>query len=187
VQPRLLHDYTSWSALLNTRLAKRPTDHDLLLQSAYEAEDESDFPRARKALQQIIDSGKATSIDYNNLAWLGLFDAHVDAASIEAGQQANSLTKNSSFNVIHTLACLYAAQGKTTEARQLLLDGMVAANLAEPNSAAWLGFGSIYEQFGADDAAIAAYRKVTKPDSNPIDPTDTWVLAQVRLKSLHAN
>jgi len=182
----LLRDFASWSTLLSNRLAKRPTDHDLLLQSAYEAEDESDFARARKALQQIIDSGKATSMDYNNLAWLGLFDAHVDAASIEAAQQANSLTKNASFSEIHTLACLYAAQGKTTEARQLLLAGMAAANLAEPNSAVWLGFGYIYEQFGADDAAIAAYRKVTKPESTPIDPTDPWVLAQAHLKSLRA-
>ena len=184
---RLLGAFTSWSALLNTRLAKRPTDRDLLLQSAHEAEDESDFPRARKVLQQIVDSGKATSTDYNILAWLGLFDAHVDAASIDAGQQANSLTKSSSFNIIHTLACLYAAQGKTTEARQLLLDGMAAANLAEPNSAVWLGFGYIYEQFGADGSAIAAYRKVTKPESTPIDPTDPWVLAQAHLKSLHAD
>jgi len=64
---------------------------------------------------------------------------------------------------------------------------MAAANLAEPNSAVWFGFGSIYEQYGADDAAIAAYRKVTKPESTPIDPTDPWVLAQVRLKFLHAN
>jgi Tfp pilus assembly protein PilF len=111
----------------------------------------------------------------------------VDAASIDAGQQANSLTKSSSFNIIHTLACLYAAQGKTTEARQLLLDGMAAANLAEPNSAVWLGFGYIYEQFGADGSAIAAYRKVTKPESTPIDPTDPWVLAQAHLKSLHAD
>ena len=67
------------------------------------------------------------------------------------------------------------------------LDGMAAANLAEPNSAVWLGFGYIYEQFGADDAAIAAYRKVTKPESTPIDPTDPWVLAQAHLKSLHTN
>jgi tetratricopeptide (TPR) repeat protein len=182
----LLHDLAAWSNLLNPRLAKRPTDHGLLFQSAYEAEAESDFPRARKVLQQIVDSGKATSVDYNNLAWLGLFEDHVDAASINAGQQATSLNKNS-FDDMHTLACLYAAQGKTSEARQLLLDGMAAANLAEPNSAVWFGFGSIYEQFGANDAAIAAYRKVTRPETTIVDPVDTWVLAQARLKSLQAN
>ncbi|MDP9052203.1 MAG: hypothetical protein M3O31_16010 [Acidobacteriota bacterium] len=64
---------------------------------------------------------------------------------------------------------------------------MVAANLAEPSSAVWLGFGSIYEQFGAEDAAITAYRKVTKPEATTVDPTDPWVLAQTRLKVLHAS
>ena len=106
--------------------------------------------------------------------------------SIDAGQQATSLNKNS-FNEMHTLACLYAAQGKTSEARQLLLDSMAAANLAEPNSEVWFGFGLIYQQFGADDAAIAAYRKVNKPETAVIYPLDTWVLSQERLKSLHAN
>jgi hypothetical protein len=51
----------------------------------------------------------------------------------------------------------------------------------------WLGFGYIYEQFGADDAAIDAYRRVIQPKSRPIAPTDSWMLAQARLKSLHAN
>jgi hypothetical protein len=49
----------------------------------------------------------------------------------------------------------------------------------------WFGFGSIYEQYGVNDAAINAYRKVEKPDG-PIGATDTWVLAQIRLKALGA-
>jgi tetratricopeptide (TPR) repeat protein len=134
-----------------------------------------------------MDAGKATGTDYNSFAWLSLFDDHVDAKAIEAAQQANSLTKNTSFAELHTLACLYAAQGKTTEARQLLLTGMAASNQAEPNSATWFGFASIYEQFGANDAAIAAYRKVEKPETNPISPIDTYSLAQTRLKLLHPN
>ena len=77
-----------------------------------------------------------------------------------------------------------AAQGKTTEAWQLLLDATSAGNQAEPNSSVW--FGRIYEQFGENDAAIAAYRKVTPPDGL-INPIDTYNLAQTRLKSLRAN
>jgi tetratricopeptide (TPR) repeat protein len=181
-----LKNFTAWSAMLNARLTKRPSDHDLLIQSALEAESESDFDRARKALHLVLDSGKVTSNDYNNFAWLALFDNHLDAEAIQAGQQANLLSKNSSFADLHTLACLYAAQEKTTEARQLLLDAMSAGNQTEPNSAVWFGFGSIYEQLGEDDAAIAAYRKVTPPDW-PISPIDTYNLAQGHLKNLHAN
>jgi hypothetical protein len=89
-------------------------------------------------------------------AWLALFDNHIDDDSIKAGQQANLLSKNPSFGDLHMLACLYAAQGKTTEARQLLLDAMTAGNQAEPNPAVWFGISSIYEQLGLDEAAIAA-------------------------------
>jgi tetratricopeptide (TPR) repeat protein len=181
-----LKDFHSWSALIETRLAKRPSDRELLGQAAFEADSQDDFAGARKALRLVLDSGKAISSDYNNYAWLALFDNHLDSDSIQAGQQANVLSKNASFADLHTLACLYAAQGKTTEARQLLLEAMSAANQAEPDSAVWFGFGSIYEQLGENDAAIAAYRKVTPPVA-PINPVDTYNLAQTHLKTLHAN
>jgi hypothetical protein len=60
---------------------------------------------------------------------------------------------------------------------------MFAANLTEPNSSLWFGFGSIFEQFGEDDAAIAAYHRVTLPDG-ALNPVDTYNLAQARLKKL---
>jgi hypothetical protein len=56
-----------------------------------------------------------------------LFETSVDADAIQAAQQANSLSNNSRFADLHTLACLYAAQGKTTEAKQVLLQAMDAA------------------------------------------------------------
>jgi hypothetical protein len=117
-----------------------------------------------------------------SFAWLALFDKD----SIQAGQQANLVSKNSSFADLHTLAWLYAAQGKTTEARQFLLDAMAAGNQADPNSAVWFGFGSIYEQLGLNDAAIAAYHMVDVPDG-PVSPINTYNLAQAHLKNFHAN
>ena len=62
---------------------------------------------------------------------------------------------------------------------------MTLANLSEPNSEVWYGFGSIYEQYGVDDAAIEAFRKVEKPEGR-IYPASTYVLAQARLKALGA-
>src|SRR5260370_584592 len=177
---------TPWAALLNARLAKHPAELDLLNQSAFEAESRADFAGARKTLRLVLDSGKATSNDYNGFAWLALFDNHLDSESIQAGQQANLLSKNSSFADLHTLACLYAAQGKTTEARQLLLYSMAAGNQAEPNSAVWFVFGSIYEQLGENDATISAYRRVTAPDGT-VNPIDTYNLAQASLRRLHSS
>ena len=63
---------------------------------------------------------------------------------------------------------------------------MTAANLSEPNSEAWYGFGSIYEKYGVNDAAIEAFRKVEKPEGRT-GPTSTYVLAQSRLKALGAS
>jgi hypothetical protein len=96
----------------------------------------------------------------------------VDDQALAAAQQANLLSKNNNYAYLHTLACLDAARGETAEARQLLLEAMSSSNLEEPNS--------VY------DAAAAAYKRVERPDGL-IDPTDTFVFAQSRLKALHAN
>ena len=60
------------------------------------------------------------------------------------------------------------------------------AQLAEPIPEMRYAFGAIYEQFGATKAAIAAYEKVEKP-TGPINPVDTWILAQQHLKALEAD
>ena len=86
---------------------------------------------------------------------------------------------------MHTLACIYAAQGRTAEARDLLLKAMTVASLSEPDSSVWYVLGSIYDQYGVTDAAIEAYRKVEKPEVR-IGPTSTGLLAQARLKALGA-
>jgi hypothetical protein len=75
--------------------------------------------------------------------------------------------------------------GRTAEARQLLLQAMSVAGLEEPDSSIWYGFGRIYEQYGLNDAAIGAYRRVEMPAGN-LDPADTFVLAQSRLAALRA-
>jgi tetratricopeptide (TPR) repeat protein len=141
---------------------------------------------ARATRQKLFDNGKATSNDYNGFAWTALFDNKIDADVIKAAQQSNMLSHNASFGDMHTLACLYAGQGRTAEARDLLLKVMTVASLSEPNSEVWYALGSIYEQYGVTDAAIEAYHKVEKPEGR-IYPTSTWLLAQARLKALGAS
>jgi tetratricopeptide (TPR) repeat protein len=182
----LLKDWKSMNQLLDEHIAKHPDDEVLLRQKAYAAEEQGDFAAVRATEQLVIDKGKATANNYNNYAWTALFDGKVDADVVKNAQQAAMLTNNSSFAELHTLACIYAVQGKTSEARELLLKAMSAEELSQPNSAIWYAFGSIYEQYGINDAAIDAYRKVEKPEG-PIDPTDTYVLAQTRLKALGAS
>jgi tetratricopeptide (TPR) repeat protein len=179
---RLTKNWAAWNARLDAHLAKHPTDRILLLEKSEAEQAQGDFAAARKTLKQVLSGGEANAEDYNNYAWNALFEHNVDEDAIQAGQQATTLTNNGRFADLHTLACLYAAQGKTTEARQVLLQAMESENLAEPNSPAWFAFGAIYEQYGDRDAAIAAFRKVEKPEG-PMSPADTYVLAQEHLKA----
>jgi tetratricopeptide (TPR) repeat protein len=177
----------AWEALLAPRIEKRPKDRELLDQQVRAYEMANDFAAARKTQQEVLDSGKAESGDYNNFAWMGLFDNHLGEAELKAAQQSNMLSKNGSFADLHTTACVYAAEGKTTEARQVLTEAMQAGNIPEPNSAVWYALGIIYEDYGALDAALDAYEKVQAheyDDHTYVDPASTYVLAQVRVKAL---
>ena len=179
----LAKNWTGWNGMLDAQLAKHPSDRDLLSARAVASQSEGDFAGARKFLRAILDGGQAVSGDYNFFAWNSLFEKTVDAEALQAGQQANMLTKNSNFAELHTLACLYAAQGKTTEAKQVILQAMAAANQVEPNSEAWYVWGAIYQQYGLSDAAIDAFEKVKKIEGRG-SPTDTYILAQAHLKEL---
>ena len=178
-----------WLVMLKPRVEKKPTDHDLLAQQARVYEFAGDWAAARKTQQAVLDSGKATSSDYNSYAWMGLFDDHVGDAEVKAAQQSNMLSKNSSFADLHTLACVDAAAGKTTEARTVLDAAMFAGNVTQPNAAVWYALGLLYEQYGVKQAALAAYRKVDAhefDDHTFVDPSATYVLAQARIKALTA-
>jgi hypothetical protein len=60
---------------------------------------------------------------------------------------------------------------------------MKAANLEDPNSDLWLGFGLIAEQYGETDAASKAYGRVEKPKV-PF-PATSYDLAQHHLAALN--
>jgi len=176
-----------WQAMLAPLLAKKPKDHDLLSEQARAYELAHDFKAAQATEQKVLDSGKADSSDYNSYAWLGLFHDQPGDDITKAAQQSNMLTKNGSFAELHTLACIYAAQGRTTEARQVLDQAMYAGNMTEPDSPVWYALGLIYEQYGARSAALEAYGKVEAhglDDHTYVDPMSTWILAQARIESL---
>lgn len=183
----MLNDPQGLQALVTPRLLKKPGDRDLLYEQGEVYKIAHDFESAQKNQQKILDSGKAERGDYNEYAWLGLFHNDLGDDITKAAQQAVQMGNNSGFNEMHTLACIYAAQGKTTEARQVLRDAMYAGNMAEPNSAVWYALGLIYEQYGEKQAALDAYRRVQAyefEEGTYIDPTSTYVLAQDRIRKL---
>ena len=92
------------------------------------------------------------------------------------------LSKNSNFSILHTLACVYAQAGKTSQAREYLLKAMDAAHMEEPDSAIWLGFALIAEQYGIFNAAGTMYRRVEKAKIEV--PSSNYSVAQQHLAQL---
>lgn len=182
-----LNDPASLQALLTPRLQKKPGDHDLLGVQETVYEIARDFKSAQETQRKVLDSGKAVLSDYNSYAWLGLFHNDLGDDITKAAQQAVQMGNNNGFAELHTLACIYAAQGKTTEAKQVLQDATDAGSMPEPNSAVWYALGLIYEQYGEKNAALDAYRHVQAhefDDHTFVYSTSTYVLAQDRIHAL---
>jgi tetratricopeptide (TPR) repeat protein len=182
-----LNDPASLQPLVTPRLLKKPGDHDLLAMQETVYEIARDFKSAQETQRKVLDSGKAVLNDYNAYAWLGLFHNDLGDDITKAAQQAVQMGNNNGFAELHTLACIYAAQGKTTEAKQVLRDALDAGSMPEPNSAVWYALGLIYEQYGEKNAALDAYRRVQAhefDDHTIVYSTSTYVLAQARIHAL---
>ena len=184
---KLQNDPAGWQSMLAPRLKEKPDDRDLLDAQSQAYVLGHDFKAAQATQQKVLDSGKANASDYNSFAWLGLFHDYLGDDITKAALQSAQMGKNAGFAELHTLACVYGAQGKTTEARQVLQEAMDAGNMAEPNSQIWYALGLIYEQYGAKSAALDAYHRVEAHELDDhiyIDPVSTYVLAQQRIMEL---
>ncbi len=118
------------------------------------------------------------------LAWFGLVNGFLTPEVFQAAQRASVLSNYTEPSILRTLSAVYAEQGQTTEAREVLLKSMDLHDLKEPDSVSWYVFGRIAEQFGVREAAIAYYRKVTPPGPEEQPATSTYSLAQRRLMAL---
>jgi tetratricopeptide (TPR) repeat protein/transglutaminase-like putative cysteine protease len=176
-------NWDDWKQLLDAQLSRHPSDETLIRMKAGYLEAHGEWAAARSTMQTLIDKGKATAEDYERYGWSALFDNSVNDDAVKAARQAVTLTNNSGFDELLTLACLYGAQGKTNEARDLMVKTMRTFNMEMPNDSLWFVLATMYEKFGVYDAAIEAYEKVKKPEGH-IAATSTYVLAQSRLKTL---
>jgi tetratricopeptide (TPR) repeat protein len=168
------------------RLALVPDDVTALRMQMHLAQQREDYAAARALHQRVVDQGKAEASDYNEIAWQALFESAVGEEALEAGARAARMTENKNPAILHTLACLFAETGQTTEARQVALHAMDMANLEEPSPIFWFIFARIAEQFGENEAAAEAYRKAMadEPGAEPFMATSE--LARRRLAKLEA-
>jgi Flp pilus assembly protein TadD len=172
--------------LADERLKQLDGDTDALQMKMEIEANRGNFAAARGWAQKMIAQGKEDAGLLNNIAWYALFTGKVEDADIAMAIKSTQMAKDNP-SILHTLACLYAEVGKTTEAHDLLLRGMDDLNLNEPNDAYWYAFGRIAEQYGEREIAIADYRKLEKPKEPLAIPTSTYRLAQMRLKAMNAD
>jgi tetratricopeptide (TPR) repeat protein len=162
-------------------LGRIPGNPDAIRILAQTASAREDWAGAAGYYGQLIDSGRAQSSDYNNLAWNALFAGEVTEAAIGYARQAVTLDKRESHYSLHTLATLLAETGRLTEAREAILQAIEISGKEEPASEDWYVLGRIAEHFDLKQAAADAYRRVKPPPSPQRDPQSTYRLAEKRL------
>jgi tetratricopeptide (TPR) repeat protein len=166
------------------RLKRSPGDR-LALRALFQiAASERRYNDADRYGRELVGKGGAVAVDLNNLAWNALFAGTISDAAIEDARRAVDMTHESSSASLHTLAALYADVGKTTEARELLFKAIEARGTDEPDEDDWYVLGRIAENYGERAAAVAAYRRVTRPKAEAEIGQSTWLLAQKRLSGL---
>ncbi|MBI3474419.1 MAG: hypothetical protein HY010_01710 [Acidobacteria bacterium] len=182
---RRLQRYDDWDKLVQEKRKKYPDELAYVRSAAELAVSRGQPEKSLEIAKSIIDKGKATATDLNLYAWYALFlPTPVNDETLQIAHRASELTQNNNFSILHTVACAYAEAGKPVVAREYLLKAMDAAHLQEPESAVWLGFALIAEQYGITDAAQTMYRRVEKAKFEYAG--SNYALAQQHLATLSA-
>jgi len=175
------HDWKVGEKAISLRLARIADDEEAVREAAVLADGKGDFAQARSLIRPLIDKNRARLWDFNRYTWNAIMLGKVSDEDLSILQQA--INDNSSFNEIHTLACLYAELGKTKEARELLLKAMNTAGMSQPDEAVWYGFARVAEDYGLTEVALSLYQRVGKTKGADT-PTSTYNLARIRERML---
>jgi tetratricopeptide (TPR) repeat protein/transglutaminase-like putative cysteine protease len=142
--------------------------------------------KALELLKAFLDSGKGNAAAVNFYGWAAVIAGEVKPEVLEVVQQTVQQPKNQQYAILHTLGCMYAIDGRTTQAKQILLEAMKRDQSAdEPESSIWFGFALLAENYGEIEAAVKLYGKVEKQEYEDIDEeVSTYFLAQRRSAAL---
>jgi tetratricopeptide (TPR) repeat protein len=173
------------SALAMQRLERLPNDREAVHARAISAAGAKDYASAQKYALEVLEKSRAKPEDFAFAGWMALFtDQQFDRAIEHAQRGSRDETKkkdgDEDLRALHALAGLYAATGKSIEARTALLKDIDDDNRGMLEDSDWYVLGRIAENYGVEDYAIAAYRNV-KPQNGPATVSE---LAQRRLDRL---
>ena len=166
------------------RLAASADDPQALAALGDAASHRGDTAAAERAYRRLVDTGKAEAGAFNQLAWMALVHDVVDDEAVALARQAVAHSRGKARGVLHTLAALYAAAGRVTEARETLLKSIDAGAIRQPQPADWYVVGRLAEAYGVPEAAREAYERLTAPGPREPVALSCYALAQRRLARL---
>lgn len=166
------------------RLARLPEDMTATRVLVESADARGAYAEMIAVMDPVIAGARATSVEFNEYAWMSLLQRPVPEKALEFARQAYDETQGREFAIAHTLACVYAASGKPREARDLLLK-MNRVGTADPlDDSLWFGYGLIAEAYGDAESARDYYSHVAKPKKAQVPATSLYAMAQQRLREL---
>jgi tetratricopeptide (TPR) repeat protein len=181
---RLLKRWQEVDKMVDDRIARNPNDMLAYSLGANVAMAGGNLRRAEELETKLMALGRNDAAEANNLAWDYFVEGRNLEEATEIARKAASSGTGGGYAVLHTLACLYAETGKTTEARQTILNAMESVDMREPNDSSWFVFARIAEQFGLTDVARDYYGRIAKPEREDGFDLSTYALAQKRIKGL---
>ena len=171
-------------ALSDAREVNNPDDEDVWRARARAATLQRRWDDSARFRRKLVALGKANAEDYNELAWEALFQSDPGSQMVDDAEHAALFQKNPPWSVLHTLAAVYADVGRVVEARQTLVNELVAAGREEPEDKEWLVIGRLAQQFGDDEHARAAYSRIPKPEDAIDQIASTYALSRVWMAGL---
>jgi len=193
LQAQALAGLARWGeleALAERRLQAHPEDPLALRAAARAASRRGDLDTATALLRRVVDSGRESAADLNELAWLALVRGRPDDQAIEDAQRAATLSGYRDAASLHTLASLYVERGRPAEAYRIVVQSIEArpggpdTAAAEPVAGDWYVFGHLAESYGLPEVARRLYARVRPGKLEELDPLSTFRLAQARLAAL---
>jgi tetratricopeptide (TPR) repeat protein len=193
LQAQALAGLARWGeleALAERRLQAHPEDPLALRTAARAASRRGDLDTATALLRRVVDSGRESAADLNELAWLALVRGRPDDQAVEDAQRAATLSGYRDAASLHTLASLYVERGRPAEAYRIVVQSIEArpggpdAAAAEPDAGDWYVFGHLAESYGLPEVARRLYARVRPGKLEELDPLSTFRLAQARLAAL---
>jgi tetratricopeptide (TPR) repeat protein len=175
-----LHRWEDLRQLVSARLADLPDDVAAIRARARGNMLQGHWAEFERDIQWLIDHGKATPGDRNELAWSALFHDAVSPQMLDQARRAAELTQRHAYHILHTLAALQAERGQLAEAHATLIEG-IEANGGEAVPEDHYVLGRIAEQLGLGAAAMVEYRQVTNSrDSEPENATQRLVERRIK-------